>query len=531
MSTRMAPDPRMNRLLAALPDADRQRWLPHLDPVELTLGQVLYESGQIPRYAYFPATAVVSLLYMTEGGECDEVAVVGREGIVGVASYMGDGQSTPATAAVHRAGWGFRVPAQWIKDEFERSAAARHVLLSYSLALTVQVAQTALCNRHHTLEQRLARRLLQSLDRQQGSELETTQEQLSGLLGVRRESITAEALKLQKAGVVRYSRGHIFVLDRPGLERRACECYAVAKRECDRLVPRETAALPADTLATQAHADKDMQEAGKALALPRHEGLADLAAYLQQMREQERGALARELHDELGALLTCAKLDIACLKSRLTGASTDTEQRLQHLGEMISQGIAFSRRVVEGLHPSSLANLGLTAALDILACDFGKNSGIKTATRLDEVKINDATQLTLYRVAQESLNNASKYAQASEARIVLLDCGSDILMTVRDNGKGFDTAALGTSSHGLAGMRHRVESCGGEFTVNSERGRGTLITAVLPKQTGASAQPSQRALETSVRKRSFAPRREKTVHEFDRPRHSRQQNHNRSKAL
>jgi signal transduction histidine kinase len=186
-------------------------------------------------------------------------------------------------------------------------------------------------------------------------------------------------------------------------------------------------------------------------------------------------------------LLTCAKLDVARLKSRLAGGSTDTEQRLQHLGEMISQGIAFSRRVVEGLHPSSLANLGLTASLDILARDFGKNSGIKTATHLEEADIDDATQLTVYRVVQESLNNASKYAQASDARIVLLDCGSDILMTVRDNGKGFDTAALGTSSHGLAGMRHRVESCGGELTFNSELGRGTLIAAVLPKRISASA--------------------------------------------
>jgi signal transduction histidine kinase len=472
MKLRMVPDPRTNRLLASLPDAELQRWLPHLEPVELALGQVLYEPGRISRYAYFPTTAVVSLLYMTEDGECDEVAVVGHEGIVGVALFMSDGTSTPATAAVQRAGSGFRMLARTLNDEFERSAVVMHVLLGYSLALTVQGAQTAVCNRHHTLDQRLARRLLQGLDRQEDSEFATTQEQLAGLLGVRRESITVEAHKLQQAGVVRYSRGHIQVLDRLALERRACECYGVVKRECDRLVPTE-AALPAHAHAPQAHAHQETQSSGEVLAPPRHEGLADLATYLQQMREQERGDLARELHDELGALLTCAKLDVAGLKSRLTGASTDTEQRLQHLGEMISQGIAFSRRVVEGLHPSSLANLGLTASLDILARDFGKNSGIKTATHLEEADIDDASQLTVYRVVQESLNNASKYAQASDARIVLLDCGSEILMTVRDNGKGFDTAALGTCSHGLAGMRHRVESCGGQLTVNSEPGRGT----------------------------------------------------------
>jgi signal transduction histidine kinase len=477
----MVPDPRTNRLLASLPDAELQRWLPHLEPVELALGQVLYEPVRVSRYAYFPATAIVSLLYMTEDGESDEVAVVGREGIVGVSLFMSGGKPTPATATVQRAGSGFRMLARTLNDEFERSAAVVRLLLGYSLALTVQVAQTAVCNRHHTLDQRLARRLLQGLDRQEDSELATTQEQLAGLLGVRRESITLEAHQLQQAGVVRYSRGHIFVLDRVALERRTCECYGVVKRERDRLVPSQGALSP-PKYATQAHAHQEMPSFGEALAPPRHEGLADLATYLERMREQERGDLARELHDELGALLTCAKLDVAGLKSRLTGASTDTEQRLQHLGEMISQGIAFSRRVVEGLHPSSLANLGLTASLDILARDFGKNSGIKTATHLEEADIDDSTQLTVYRVVQESLNNASKYAQASDTRIVLLNCGSEILMTVRDNGKGFDTAALGTSSHGLAGMRHRVESCGGEFTVNSELGGGTLIAAVLPKQ-------------------------------------------------
>jgi signal transduction histidine kinase len=378
------------------------------------------------------------------------------------------------------------------------------VLLGYSLELSAQVAQTAVCSRHHTLDQRLCRRLLQGLDRQQGSEVVMTQDQLAGLLGVRRESITLEANKLQKAGVVRYSRGHIQVLDRLSLERRACGCHAVVQRQSDRRPAPPAAVLPALVDTNWGHAFADAQNLGNVLAPSRSVALADLATYLQQMREQERGDLARELHDELGALLTCAKLDVAGLKSCLNGASTETDQRLQHLGEMINRGIAFSRRVVEDLHPSSLANLGLTASLEILAREFGKNSGIEMATHLEEVDIDETAQLAVYRVVQESLNNASKYAKASEARIVLLDCGGEIVITVRDNGRGFDTAAVEMFSHGLAGMRHRVESCGGQFTVSSEPGRGTVISAVLPKRLGcgASAQHgAPRILESCVTRR------------------------------
>jgi signal transduction histidine kinase len=501
-STPFAPRLVGNRLLAALPAAELQRWLPRLEPVELSSGQVLYEPGRAPRHAYFPTTAVVSLLYMTERGESDEVAVVGCEGIVGVSLFMG-GRATPTTAVVQRAGQCLRLPAHTLTEEFERSAAVMHVLLAYSLARTVQVAQSAVCNRHHSLEQRLCRRLLQGLDRQQDGELQLTQEQLAGLLGVRRESITVAAHKLQKAGVVRYSRGHILVLDRVALERRACECYAVVKKTFDKLLPANSGAsapnlaadrsgtgrLSAPLLECSPGTTEGNVNAGRRFAPPPpNVGLADLATHLQLMREQERGDLARELHDELGALLTCAKLDVASLKSRLSGASIDTDRRLQHLGEMINLGIAFSRRVVEGLHPSSLTNLGLTASLEILAREFGMNSGIKTETHLEETILDSPRQLALYRVVQESLNNATKYAAATDARIVLLDCGSDIVVTVRDNGKGFDPAAAGAASHGLAGMRHRVESCGGEFTLNSEPGRGTLITAVLPKQTSAAPQ-------------------------------------------
>lgn len=209
---------------------------------------------------------------------------------------------------------------------------------------------------------------------------------------------------------------------------------------------------------------------------------ASLATYLQQMRDQERGDLARELHDELGSLLTGAKLEVASLKLRLESASPEIQARLKHLAETINAGISFSRRVVEGLHPSSLKNLGLSASLEILAREFGSSTGIAVTTQLEDVDLDEGAQLTVYRVTQESLNNMSKYAKATEARIIMLDCVGDVMVAVRDNGDGFEPAAVGTSSHGLAGMHHRVGACGGQLTISSATGRGTLLVAVLPKQ-------------------------------------------------
>lgn len=232
----IAPDSGGNRLLAALPDAEWRRWLPHLEPVSLAVGRALSEPGQTPSHAYFPATAVVSLLCLSENGSADEVAVVGNEGVVGISLFMSGGP-TITRAMVQTGGAALRVAARTIEDEFLHSPAVMRLLLHYTMALSTQMAQTVVCSRHHALEQRLCRRLLQGLRRQHGSELVMTQEQLALLLGVRRESITTEAFKLQKAGVVRYSRGHIFVLDREGLEERACECRRVVEREYERLLP------------------------------------------------------------------------------------------------------------------------------------------------------------------------------------------------------------------------------------------------------------------------------------------------------
>ncbi len=225
-----------NDLLAALPEVDYQRWLPHLEPVELALGKSLYESGAKLTHAYFPSTAIVSLLYVTEDGHSAELAVVGREGVVGIPLFMGGG-STPSRGVVQSAGRAFRVSAQALLSEFDRSGAAMHLLLRYTQALITQMTQTAVCNRHHSLDQQLCRWLLLSLDRLSGQEIIMTQELIANMLGVRREGVTEAALSLQRDGLIRYSRGHIHVLDRLGLERRTCECYQVVRQEYERLLP------------------------------------------------------------------------------------------------------------------------------------------------------------------------------------------------------------------------------------------------------------------------------------------------------
>jgi CRP-like cAMP-binding protein len=229
-------DLRRNHLLAALPLQEWGRWAPLLELVDMPLGEVLYESGVALNHVYFPITAIVSLLYVMENGASAEIAVVGNEGIVGVSLFMG-GESTPSRAVVQSAGLGCRLKAGLMKTEFNKGGAALHLLLRYTQALITQMAQTAVCNRHHSLDQQLCRWLLLSLDRLQGSELVMTQELIANMLGVRREGVTESALKLQKAGLIQYTRGRITVLDRAGLESRTCECYAVVKREYDRLLP------------------------------------------------------------------------------------------------------------------------------------------------------------------------------------------------------------------------------------------------------------------------------------------------------
>jgi CRP-like cAMP-binding protein len=228
--------PRQNHLLDALPADDYERLAAHLEPIPMDLGDVLYESGAKLRYVYFPTTCIVSLLYVMEDGASAEIAIVGNEGVLGISLFMG-GDTTPSRAVVQSAGYGFRLKAELLKREFERFGPSMHLLLRYTQALITQMAQTAVCNRHHSVDQQLCRWLLLSLDRLATNELAMTQELIANMLGVRREGVTEAAGKLQDAGLIRYSRGRITVLDRPGLEARSCECYQVVKKEFDRLLP------------------------------------------------------------------------------------------------------------------------------------------------------------------------------------------------------------------------------------------------------------------------------------------------------
>ena len=234
MSSAMTPLD--NDLLRALPPEEWERIAPHLELVPMPLGHVLYESGTQLRHIYFPTNSIVSLLYVMEDGSSAEIAVVGHEGIVGVALFMG-GETTPSRALVQSAGHAYRMKGAVLKEEFTRARGFQHLLLRYTQALLTQMAQTAVCNRHHSVDQQLCRWLLLSLDRLPSNKLVMTHELIANMLGVRREGVTEAAGKLQAAGLIRYSRGRITVLDRPGLEARSCECYQVVKRESDRLLP------------------------------------------------------------------------------------------------------------------------------------------------------------------------------------------------------------------------------------------------------------------------------------------------------
>jgi CRP-like cAMP-binding protein len=229
-------NPRQNHLLSALPASDYARLEPHLELIPMRLGDVLYEPGVQLRYVYFPTSSIVSLLYVMEDGASAEIAIVGNEGILGISLFMG-GETTPSRAVVQSAGHGYRLRAQLLKNEFGRFGLMMHLLLRYTQALITQMSQTAVCNRHHSIDQQLCRWLLLSLDRLSSNELSMTQELIANMLGVRREGVTEAAGKLQDAGLIRYQRGKISVLDRPGLEARCCECYQVVKTEFDRLLP------------------------------------------------------------------------------------------------------------------------------------------------------------------------------------------------------------------------------------------------------------------------------------------------------
>jgi len=239
--------PLQNHLLNALPRDALERFAPYLELVELSLSHLIYESGVQMTHVYFPTSSIISLLYVLEDGSTAEIAVVGNEGILGISLFMG-GETTPSRAVVQSAGWGYRLKAHIIKKEFSRAGPVLRLLLRYTQALITQMSQTAVCNRHHSIEQQLCRWLLLSLDRLPGNSLNMTQDLIANMLGVRREGVTESAGKLQRAGLIKYARGRIEVIDRPGLEKRSCECYGVVKHEFDRLLAEIPAGDPKHVL-------------------------------------------------------------------------------------------------------------------------------------------------------------------------------------------------------------------------------------------------------------------------------------------
>ena len=250
----ISPDtPQQNYLLAALPAEEWERLQPQLELRPMPLGHVLYESGDTMRHVYFPTNSIISLLYVMADGSSAEIAIVGKEGIVGISLFMG-GETTPSRAIVQSAGNAYRMLGMSLKEEFFRAGPLQRILLRYTQALITQMSQTAVCNRHHSVDQQLCRWLLMSLDRLESHELQMTQELIANMLGVRREGVTESAGKLQKLGLINYSRGHIEVLDRLALEAHACECYAVVKKEFDRLLPAATANSPVTSAGRDAQA-------------------------------------------------------------------------------------------------------------------------------------------------------------------------------------------------------------------------------------------------------------------------------------
>ena len=298
------------------------------------------------------------------------------------------------------------------------------------------------------------------------------------------DAIREQAIKLIDASASRMDESQVQVRRSLLLSRIGIAGFAMAGLLAFYLYLRQTTALKLAGEQQQKilQQERDLLERQ---VLERTATLAELATHLQQVREDERGHLARELHDELGALLTAAKLDVARLKSKLGTQAPEFAQRLQHLTETLNSGIALKRRIIEDLRPSSLSNLGLTASLEILAREFAERSAMDIATNLESVDLDESSQLTVYRLVQESLTNVGKYAQAEQVDISVRNEGDHIEVDIKDNGNGFNVDDVRSSTHGLAGMKHRVEAAGGRLSVQSEPGQGTRINAVLPRKTQA----------------------------------------------
>jgi signal transduction histidine kinase len=523
-----------NHLLAAIPAEEVGRLHSHLERVDLTCREILHVADEPVRYVYFPDDGVITLISMMESGASVEVGVVGREGVVGLSSFLGS-DTTPYQAVVLVAGSAQRVRADVFREEVGRGGALLAVLHRYTQALLTQAAQTSACNRLHHVEERVARCLLTIHDRVGGNGFRLTHELMANMLGVRRAGVTEAAVRLRGAGLIGYTHGSIKILDRAGLESAACECYGVIKEEFDRLPAAEAAgdATRAQRASTSAGDTRGegAEQAGGVLQMLREinsrlivagireleiqdeleERVRERTAELQELtgrllaevkargkaerevtellrkvisaQETERRHLARELHDHLGQQLVALKLNLETIKGQAWEREQlrDEVERLEAIVRQLDSDVDY---LAWGLRPASLDRLGLAAALEQfvrewsgharVAADF-HTSGLGGAPLPPEVGIN------LYRVAQEALNNVQKHAAARNVSVLLERRDGHALLIIEDDGKGFEhDAAPEGGGMGLVNMRERAALIGGTLEIETSPGAGTTLYVRVP---------------------------------------------------
>jgi signal transduction histidine kinase len=524
-----------NHLLAAIPGEEFGRLLSHLERVDLTCREILHAADEPIRHVYFPEDCVITLISMMESGESVEVGVVGREGVVGLSSFLGS-DTTPYQAVVLVAGSAMRVRADVFREEVGRGGALLAVLHRYTQALLTQAAQTSACNRLHHVDERVARCLLTVHDRVGGDGFRLTHELMAHMLGVRRAGVTEAAVRLREAGLIGYVRGSIKVLDRAGLESAACECYGVIKEEFDRLPTAEptgevTRARRASTSAGDTR-DEGTEQAGGVLQMLREinsrlivagireqeaqdeleERVSQRTAELQELtgrlleevkargkaerevtellrrvistQETERRHLARELHDHLGQQLVALRLNLETVKGQAWGREQlrGEVERMEAVVRQLDSDVDY---LAWGLRPALLDRLGLAAALEQFVREWSEHTRVAADFRtsgLGVVEFPPEVGINLYRIAQEALNNIQKHADAGSVSVLLQHRDGHALLIIDDDGKGFDpdAAADGGGGMGLVNMRERASLVGGTLEIETSPGGGTTLYVRVP---------------------------------------------------
>jgi signal transduction histidine kinase len=523
-----------NHLLAAIPAEESERLLQHLERVDLTCREILHVADEPVRHVYFPDDGVITLISMMESGASVEVGVVGREGVVGLSSFLGS-DTTPYQAVVLVAGHATRMRAGVFREEVGRGGALLAVLHRYTQALLTQAAQTSACNRLHHVDERVVRCLLTVHDRVGGGSFRLTHELMANMLGVRRAGVTEAALRLREAGLIGYSRGSIRILDRAGLESAACECYGIIKEEFDRLPAAEpmgevTGTRRASTSAGDTRGEgteqtggvlkmlreinsrlliagireqevhdeleervnkrtAELQElTGKLLEEVKARGKAErevteLLRKVISTQETERRHLARELHDHLGQQLVALRLNLETIKGQAWGRE-QLRGEVERMEVVVRQLDSDLDYLAWGLRPALLDQLGLAAALEQFVREWSGHARVEAefhTSGLGGVEFLPEVGINVYRVAQEALNNVQKHAAADSVSVLLERRDGHALLIVEDDGKGFDyDGAAEGGGMGLVNMRERASLIGGTLEIETSPGEGTTLYVRVP---------------------------------------------------